>query len=176
MDISLGKDTTLFLHGRDVTMAIGPSLESKVDVFFTTKGVEPKAEAEKFFQGAGEYEVQGVMVDGVASGKGLTSYHAIYDGVSIAAVTLQKAEELTDEMLEHLQPSHMLVLWLEEGTAQDVAQLMSRFDAHQLIPAQVPCDIASLEKELQLKSEATPKLKLSTKNYTDGVRLLTTLS
>lgn len=176
MDISLGKDTTLFLHGRDVTMAIGPSLEIKTDVFFTTKGAEPKAEVSKFFQGAGEYEVQGVMVDGVATGEGLTSYHAIYDGVSVAAVTLQKAEDLTDEMLEHLQPSHVLVLWLEDGTAQDVAQLMARFDAYQLIPAQVPCDSESLEKELQLKAEAIPKLKLSTKNYTDGIRLLTTLS
>lgn len=176
MDISLGKDTTLFLHGRDVTMAIGPNLEIKTDVFFTTKGTEPKVEVGKFFQGAGEYEVQGVMVDGVSTGKGLTSYHAIYDGVSIAAVTLQKAEDLTDEMLEHLQPSHVLVLWLEDGTAQDVAQLMARFDAYQLIPAQVPCDGESLEKELQLKTEVIPKLKLSTKNYTDGIRLLTTLS
>lgn len=175
MDISLGKNTTLFLHGRDVTMAIGPALETKADVFFTTNGSEPQVEAEKFFQGAGEYEVQGVMVDGVASGSGVTSYHAIYDGVSIAAVTLHKAEDLTDEMLEHLQPANILVLWLAEGTAQEVAQLMARFDAHQLIPAQIPCDIDALEKELQLKAEATPKLKLAAKNYLDGTRLLTTL-
>ena len=111
MDISLGKDTTLFLHGRDVTMAIGPSLEIKTDVFFTTKGTGPKAEVGKFFQGAGEYEVQGVMVDGVSTGKGLTSYHAIYDGVSIAAVTLQKAEDLTDENEHAIRP------WKKPATA-----------------------------------------------------------
>ena len=175
MDISLGKNSTLFMHGRDITLAIGSTLETKTDVFFTTKGTEPQAEVGKFFQGPGEYEVQGVMVDGVATGPGLTSYHAIYDGVSLAAVTLHKSEDLTDEMLEHLQPANLLVLWLEEGSAQDVAQLMARFDAHQLIPAQIPGDIDTLEKELQLKVETVPKLKLAAKNYLDGTRLLTTL-
>ncbi len=176
MDISLGRDNTLYMHGRDVMMAIGPELSAKTDVFFTTKGVEPKAEAGKYFQGAGEYEVQGVMVDGVATGQSATSYHVLTDNVNVAAVALHKAEDLTDEMLERLQPSHVLVLWLEEGSAQDVAQLMSRFDVNQLIPARVPCDLEALEKELQLQIETTPKLKLAAKNYADGVRLLTALS
>lgn len=175
MDISLGKDTTLFIHGRDVSIAIGPNLDIKTDVFFTTQGATPNAEVGKFFQGAGEYEVQGVMVDGIATGSGTTSYHIIHDAVSLAAVTLQRVDDLTDEMMECLRPADVLVLWLSQGTAQDIAQLMASFDAFQLIPAQMPCDIDTLEKEMQMKAEVMPKLKLSAKNYVDGARLLTVL-
>lgn len=175
MDISLGKDNALHLQGRGVSMAIGPSLLIKADVFFTTNGIEPKVEVGKYFQGAGEYEVQGVMVDGVATGKGVTSYHVIAESISLAAVTLNKAEDLTDDMLESLQPSKVLVLWLAEGSVQDVAQLMSRFDVGRLIPAKIPCDIDSLEKELQLKAETVSRLKLTPKDNIEEIRLLTVL-
>jgi hypothetical protein len=175
MDISIGKDNALYLHGRNLSMAIGPDLQTNVDVFFTTNGGDFVDQAGKFFRGAGEYEVQGVMVDGVSTGDKNTSYHVIADGVTLAAVSLVSVNDLSDEMLEKLEPANILVLWLKEGSAQDVAQLMSRFDAHQLIPANLPCEIDALEKELQLTRENTSKIKLNNKNYTDGIRLLTVL-
>jgi hypothetical protein len=175
MDISIGKESTLYLQGRSLNMAIGPELKSKADVFFTTKKVEASVQVDKFFEGAGEYEVQGVMVDGVSTGGGNTSYHITTEGVTLAAVVLDQVEDLDDQMLECLEPADILVLWLKAGTVQEVAQLMSRFDAHQLIPAQLPCQIDALEKELQLSSEKLAKLKLNAKNYVDGIRLLTVL-
>lgn len=175
MDISIGKEKALYLHGRSLSMAIGPDLQTDIDVFFTTNGIDKANRARKFFRGAGEYEVQGVMVDGISTGNKNTSYHVIVEGVTLAAVALDSVNDLDDQMLEKLEPANILVLWLKEGSAQEVAHLMSRFDAHQLIPASLPCQIDVLEKELQLTSENAAKIKLNAKNYIDGTRLLTVL-
>lgn len=176
MDISLGKDNTLYLRSHSILMAIGLNLSKKVDVFFTTNGIDHSALASKIFDGAGEYEVQGIMIDGVATGQGVTSYHTVADNISLAAVTLNRVEDLTDDMLESLQPSQILVLWLEYGSAQDVAQLMSRFDVDRLIPAKMPCSLDDLEKELQLKADTVARLKLTGKEQSDELRLLTVLN
>lgn len=174
MEISLHKDATLQLHIKGVAVVIGEH-PTKADVFLGLKAGTEASEATRWFSGPGEYEVRGVMVDGVQTGEAQVSYHVTSDGLMLAAVALAKSEDLTDDMLELLQPAACLALWVSEGTAAEVAQLIARFDAQRIIPVALPCPLEELEKALQLTAETDEKIRISSKDLADGIQKLVAL-
>lgn len=176
MDILLSKDQSIYIAGKSAHLAVGPANDTSADVFFATTASQRTGKSSKIFSSAGEYEVQGVMVDGVATSEDLVSYHIIVDGVRIVALSLSKPKDLTEGILEKLQPADTVLLWLSEGTSEDIVSIFSRLEANYLIPVQVPVSIKELEKDLQLHVETTTKLKLSARDIADDKRALIILS
>lgn len=175
MEISRHKDNGLQLHVKGVTLVIGDH-PAKADVFLGLQSGVEAGESVRWFSGPGEYEVRGVMVDGVQTGESAVSYHVTADGIMLAAVKLSKPEDLTDSMLEHLQPASSVALWLTEGSATDVAQLIARFDAQRILPIDLPCSQEELEKALQLTAESHEKLRVTAKDLADGSQKLIALT
>lgn len=175
MELTLGKDNSIYIAAKSAHIAVGPKNETDTDVFFATEIGVASAKAKKYFSSPGEYEVQGVMVDGLMTGEKVVSYHMIVDGVRYAAVSLHAVADLTDAIAEKLQPADAVLLWLKEGKAEDIVSLFARLEANYLIPAQLPIPSEDLEKDLQLKAEIVPKLKLTTKDLAEEKRALVIL-
>ncbi|MBP9827112.1 hypothetical protein KBC99_01380 [Candidatus Saccharibacteria bacterium] len=173
MEISRLKDNTVRLAVQRLSFEVGQTSPDKSDVFLATKPLsERSADHLRWFDGPGEYEVEGVMVDGIMTGEAV-SYHITHDGMMLAAVTLSAASDLTDDILEKLQPAHILLLWLTSGNDKDTAQLISRFDATIIIPVQMECSIEALETAMQLKTEELERIKINSKDLVDaGQRLI----
>lgn len=127
------------------------------------------------FFGPGEYEAQGVMIDAVDSGEDHVSYHLTEDGVAIAILSLKSVEGITDEVVEHLQPAHVLCLWLEEGGSQNLATILGRFESTVVMVIQSPLEMEAIEKELQLKAEVTGKLKITSRDLASEQRRFVSL-
>lgn len=172
MEITPEKNHGLRLSAKSTTLAIGVEPGIKADVFLGLQATPEVTGYERWFTGPGEYEVRGVMIDGVQTGPGLISYHVLSDGVMLAAVHLKAAADLTDAMLEHLQPSAAVALWVDEASAQELAELIARFDVQRILPMQLPCSLDELEKALQLTAEPVDKLRLNVKELADGAQKL----
>jgi hypothetical protein len=109
MELTLGKDHSIYIAAKSANIAVGQKNETSTDVFFSTELGISAAKAKKYFSSPGEYEVQGVMVDGLMSGEKVVSYHIIVDGVRYAAVSLHGVADLTDAIAEKLQPADVLL-------------------------------------------------------------------
>ena len=146
------------------SVLVGPSGSGTGDVVLHTSipqgDVAPK---EGMFFEPGEYEVQGIMVDGVQTDKELVSYHIVHDGIMIAAVVLKSIDALTDEIVEHLQPSQVLCIWLEEGAAGDVATLLGKLEATIAVPVALPFEATELERVVKTPTETAQTIKISLK-------------
>ncbi|MCC7543178.1 hypothetical protein IT415_00500 [bacterium] len=146
-------------------VAIGPEGGRSGDVVLYTQ--IPKQDVAMrpgvFFE-PGEYEVQGIMVDGVKSDDGLVSYHIVQDGIMIAAVALRTVAALTDEVIEYLQPSQVLCIWLEEGKASDLADLLAKLEASIVVPVGLPFESGELEAVVKMPQESTEQIKISSKD------------
>ncbi len=171
MEISLLQPHILRVHGKGVTLGLGDG-NPKLDVFFSTKLGAEISHAQRGFSRPGEYEVQGVMVDGVQSGENAVSYHVTAEGNMLAAVSVKSPADLTDAMLEVLQPAQMLALWVAEGSAADIAQLVARCDVQKIIPVDIPVEMDELAKVLQLTPEKSDKLKVTNKELAEGAQVL----
>ncbi len=172
MEITLENNASLRLATKSTSLVVATEPGVKADVFLGLHSQPAVSGYERWFAGPGEYEVRGVMVDGVQTGEGLTSYHVSSEGVMLAAVSLKAPADLTDSVLEHLQPSAALALWVEEGTAQELAELIARFEVQRIFALHLPCELVELEKALQLTAEKVEKLRLTTKELADGSRKL----
>ena len=168
--------TDLKITVNQIDIVIGPNV-STGDVQLVTKSIVDTATEKnvRSFYGPGEYEAQGVMIDGVSAGSDDISYQLINEGIAIAALSIENLAALSDEVVDHLQPAHILCIWLETGSAQDFTALMGRFESSVIIPIKLPLEIPEIEKELQLKSEALQKVKLGSKDIGTDVRRLISL-
>ena len=147
------------------SVVIGPEGGQSGDVVLYTKipDQEVAMQAGVFFE-PGEYEVQGIMVDGVYSDEGLVSYHIVQDGIMIAAVALRSVAALSDEVIEHLQPSQVLCIWLEEGKASDITDLLAKLEASVVVPVALPFEAADLETAVKMPQESARHIKISAKD------------
>lgn len=147
------------------TVIIGPDGGTTGDVRLSTR--VPKGEVAMrpgvFFE-PGEYEVQGIMVDGVQTDGGLVSYHIVHDGLMIAAVAIQSVASLTDEVMEHLQPAQILCVWLEDGKVSDIGDLLGKAEAAIVIPVSLPFEAKELEQSIKMPYESTQQVKISVKD------------
>ncbi len=147
------------------TVVIGPEGSGVGDVVLhTTIPQSDIPQKDGVFSEPGEYEVQGIMVDGVQTDETRVSYHIAHDGTMIAAVSLKEVDALTDEIAEHLQPSQILCIWLEEGSASDVATLIGKLESTIVVPVSLPFDANELEKAVKMPTEAASQLKISLKD------------
>lgn len=165
MEISRDNQSALRLQFRAATLAIGIEPGAAPVRLVTQVGNSVVGgKDEKVFQGAGEYEIAGIMVDGVVTSSELVSYHVLHDGYQITCLALSKVEDITDAVLEQLQPSQVLCIWSSEENTASLAALVAGFEASLIVPVQVVGGIEALAKELQLQPESPDKLKLSQKD------------
>ncbi len=165
MEISRDNQNALRLQFRATSLTIGaePSAAPVRLVTQVSKQVDPGKE-EKVFQGAGEYEIAGIMVDGVVTSSGLISYHVLHDGYQVTCLVLHKIEDITDAIIEQLQPSQVLCIWSADENTAGLAALVARFEANLIVPIDVVGGVEALAKELQLQSEPLDKIKLNQKD------------
>jgi len=167
MDLQRLNQTTIEITLNRRSVTIGLSSPESGDIRLALADKKDISElVAGYFQEPGEYEVQGVMIDGVQTGEQRVSYHILEDDVACAAVALLKADDLTDAMLEGLQPAQVLFIWLEEGKVADVSSLLSRFEASVLVPVKIPVALDELEKALHLPTETTKRTKLVMRDLT----------
>ena len=147
------------------TVLIGPDGGTSGDVRLFTRVPKDDVTMQPgvFFE-PGEYEVQGIMVDGVQTDGGLVSYHIVQDGVMIAAVAIQSVASLTDEIIEHLQPAQVLCLWLEDGKASDIGDILGKLEASIVVPVFLPFEATELEQSVKMPYESSKQIKMSTKD------------
>lgn len=176
MEFTRLNPTSLKLSVNQIDIVIGPDVTAG-DVQLVTKHVIDTATVKNVrrFYGPGEYEAQGVMIDGVSAGSDDISYQLINDGIAIAALSVADSAAVSDEVVDHLQPAHILCIWLESGTPQDFTTIMGRFESSIIIPIKLPFGIEEAEKELQLKSESLAKVKLTSKDIGTDLRRLINL-
>lgn len=176
MEISRLKDNTVRLAVQRLSFEVGEASPDKSDVLLATKPLtEQQADHLRWFDGPGEYEVEGVMIDGVRTGETI-SYHITHDGMMLAAVTLSNPSELTDDILEKLQPTNILLLWLKHANDKETAQLISRFDASLIIPINLECDIEQLATVMQIQTEAVEKIKVNPRDLVEATQRLIKLA
>lgn len=174
MEITRENPDTIKIQFRGTAMSVGKTPQaSMVKLVVSTE--EPTASPDdlRLFQGPGEYETAGIMIDGVMTGNAAVSYHVVHDGYQIACLALHDASEVTDDMIEHLMPSSVLCLWSEAADTVALAALVARFEAQIVIPVLVTQGADKLVSELQLKAEPTDRLKLGSKDFlTEQPRLI----
>ncbi|MEI7818544.1 MAG: hypothetical protein WCI47_00300 [bacterium] len=156
---------TIISNRRKIQLGLDMGTGADVNLGIMSKNPgETGVTAQGSFSEPGEYEVQGIMIDGVKTGDHHISFHIISDNTSCAALGLQKADELTDTMIEHLQPSNVLLVWLAEGTPSDFASLVGKFEAAVIIPVSVPFSSEELDAVLKMSNESVEKFKLVQKD------------
>lgn len=165
--------TDLKITVNQIDIVIGPAVTAG-DVQLVTKHIADTAVVKNVrrFYGPGEYEAQGIMIDGVAAGADDISYQLMCDGIAVAALSIADVSALTDEVVDHLHPAHVLCLWIGSSTVQEFTTLMSRFESSIIIPVSLPIELAEVEKELQLKAESTQRLKIGAKDMGTELRRL----
>lgn len=165
MEISRETPTTIKLQFRGTTLSIGAE-PSHAPVRLAVRDLEELVakDDERIFQGPGEYETAGIMIDGVDTGQTYISYHILHDGQQISCLAFDAADSVTDEMIEQLQPSQVVCVWSSEKSSTQLAALLTRFEAQLIIPVSTSESVESLAQELQLKPESIDRLKLSLKD------------
>ncbi len=167
MEITRLSDTSIRFAAQKLELEIGPQLKGKPTVFLATEPQNGLHSNElRWFDGPGEYEVEGVMIDGIMSGENI-SYHIASGPLMAAALTLSEVTALTDDVLEGLQPASILLLSVSKGTDKEIAQLIGRFDAQVIVPVSLPCPLSDIAQALQLTPESTDRLKISEKELTE---------
>jgi|GEM_PF-6131363 len=87
MDLQRLNPTTIELTLNRRSLTIGLSLPESGDIRLAiSEQTEINQLKPGYFQEPGEYEVQGVMIDGVQTGQNKVSYHILEDDVACAAV------------------------------------------------------------------------------------------
>lgn len=165
MEFSRENPTTIKLQFRGTALSIGEA-PSATAVRLAVNTLEEviAQDDQRVFQGPGEYETAGIMIDGVPTDETRISYHILHDGQQVTCLVFEQASQITDEIIEQLQPAQIVCLWSLEKSPAQLAALLTRFEAQVVIPVSTLEDVESLAQELQIKPEQLDRLKVSLKD------------
>ena len=166
------QEIKLILRGESVSVGPNPN-PAKAQLGTDASQTIKSNSIGQTFQGAGEYETAGIMIDGIATGQTDLSYHIVHEGWHITCLVVETDSVVTDIILEKLQPCQVLLLWVKDITTQALAEIITRFETNLIVPVSIPVDINELATALQLPVETVDKFKLSLKDLqADQQRLL----
>ena len=163
MDITFSDKNTIKISGKSADVAINAASGTKADLLLFTDP-STKVVTEKSFQGPGEYEVMGMMVDGVEIDASNTAYSLVIDDMHITyAIGLEAP--LTDAQLERMDGVDILVISVQDSKADLMNKIISQVEPKVLIPIMdSELELAKIKAEFGKDSEPIDKYKISKKD------------
>ena len=172
MDITYSDKNTIKIAGKSANVAINAASGTKADLLLFTDP-STKVVPEKSFYGPGEYEVMGMMVDGVEIAASNTAYSLVVDDMHITyAIDLNTA--LTDAQLERMDGVDILIISVQDSKADLMNKIISQVEPKVLIPIMdSEAELAKIKAEFGKDSEPIDKYKVSKKDLpTDNQQLV----
>jgi len=182
MEISLiQKPASHKIQSKQLSIIFNPTGVAKSDVvLFDHKQDKLRSGAEqKVFEGAGEYEVNDTMLQGVAvggGGEGVSSVSYAVTGGGLRVVHLSDASvELSDKQIEQLTPVDVLMIPVgdKSGRPEAISKLISALEPRVIVPIGADDSaITKLAAELGVKPEKTPKFKITSRDLPEDSQKL----
>ncbi len=172
MDITFSDKNTIKISGKSADVAINAASGTKADLLLFTDP-STKVVTEKSFHGPGEYEVMGMMVDGVEIDASNTAYSLVIDDMHITyAIGLEAP--LTDAQLERMDGVDILVISVQDSKADRMNKIISQVEPKVLIPIMdSEPELAKIKAEFGKDTEPIDKYKVSKKDLpTDSQQLV----
>lgn len=172
MDITFSDKNTIKISGKSADVAINAASGTKADLLLFTDP-STKVVTEKSFHGPGEYEVMGMMVDGVEIDASNTAYSLVIDDMHITyAIGLEAP--LTDAQLERMDGVDILVISVQDSKADLMNKIISQVEPKVLIPIMdSEPELAKIKAEFGKDTEPIDKYKVSKKDLpTDSQQLV----
>lgn len=186
MEISNLGDGVVRLSNRQLTLLIGPTIPAgvKADVVAVTQQASGNAGDAMLIDGPGEYEVKGVLINGIAAQlhvdkEGLHgTIYAVRSDDIVITVLANIAPGLSNEQLEAMGQVDVLIVPVGgKGLTLDAeaaAQVTSQVEPHVVIPVHyddgkskyaMPQDgVEPFLKELGAQPETVSKYKITTRD------------
>ncbi|MSR89549.1 hypothetical protein EXS53_01255 [Patescibacteria group bacterium] len=163
MDITFSDKNTIKISGKSADVAINAASGTKADLLLFTDP-STKVVTDKSFHGPGEYEVMGMMVDGVEIDASNTAYSLVIDDMHITyAIGLEAP--LTDAQLERMDGVDILVISVQDSKADLMNKIISQVEPKVLIPIMdSELELAKIKAEFGKDTEPIDKYKLSKKD------------
>ena len=172
MDITFSDKNSININSKNASVAINPAKEPKADFTLYTEPLEQSTTG-KYFDGPGEYEVLGCMIDGVAGSSSKTIYSMVIDDMHVVyAVDLSEA--LSDEQLERIEAVDILILSVENDNYELMNKVVTQLQPRILIPLmQNEGELAKIKAEFGKEVEPTERFKIVKKDLpTDSQQLV----
>ncbi len=176
MDITFLGETGLKIAGRDLTIAANAKGSVKSDVRLFSTANEGSSES-LVFDGPGEYEVRGAMIDGVALDGGKTAFSMVIDDIRLAYLGDMEQEALADSQLQALGAIDVLFIPLNGRKAEVTSKMVSSLEPRIVIPTDY--DEASLQaflSETGSSGEKMDKLKINRKDLPEDTQRVVVLA
>ncbi len=166
MEFSLIKSPKTYkVQSRNISLVFNPEAAEKADVLLFDKHQDKlkAAEGQKIFDGAGEYEVNDSLMEGVAINGGV-SYRIDADGIAIVHLAAGTSE-LSDKQIEALSPVDIAMIASQDVSAQDISKIISQLEPRVIIPVGADGEtLKKLAEELGVTAEKSAKFKISAKD------------
>lgn len=175
MDITFLGKTGVKLAARDLTITIDAGDKVKNDLALLSRPEDKKVEGLNF-DGPGEYEVKGAMIDGVSLENGNTAFSIMVDDIRLAHLGDLQQETLSDSQLQAIGAIDVLFLPLDGRKAEITSKIVSQLELQIIVP--IDYDEKSLKSflsETGAKEEKLDKLKLNRKDLPEYSRQVVVL-
>jgi len=163
MDITFSNKDTIKLNGKSATIVINPASEVKADLLLFSNPESPQYET-KSFNGPGEYEVLGSMVDGVEVGPDNTAYSLVIDDIHVAYLANMDSQ-LTDDQLERMDGVDIMIVSVDSDKAELINKLVGQVEPRILIPMMSSeAELGKIKAEYGKDVEAVESYKVAKKD------------
>ncbi len=133
MDITFLGKTGFKIAARSLTVVIDAKPSVKADVHLQSSQSETEREG-LLFDGPGEYEVKGAMIDGVALDGNNIGFSLLIDDVRLAHLGNLSQDNLTDDQLQAIGAVDVLMVPLDGRKAEVTSKLISQLEPRIIIP------------------------------------------
>lgn len=160
MDITYyGKDNIKIIT-KNLAIQLNPQSQTKADVLLLSQQSDENTDA-IVFDGPGEYEVRGVMLDGISLGADNTAFTLSSEDMKFAYMT-GKVSELTDKQVEAFGGVDVLAIALDSQPGDVSVKLINQIETRIVLPFNYSDEaLASFLKEIGGEADRLERLKLS---------------
>ncbi len=166
MDITYSQKTGIKLTGKGLSVALDPTAETKADVVLLSRLAESERSLTTF-DGPGEYEVKGCMIDALALSGGLTAYRVELEDMRLGYLPVFPDEG--DKGTDALRGCDVLFVPLEDRKVEVVAKLVASFEPKVVVPTNYSePELTAFLSEMGAKdAHPVERLKLQRKDIVD---------
>jgi len=131
MDITYSQKNGVKITGKNVAVAIDGSADTKADVLLFS---EPQSGLKSLtsFDGPGEFEVKGCMIDAIKTGEDKTAYRVDIEEVRLGYLPAFPGQE--DKTADALSGCEVLFVPLSGETVEKVTKLIGSYEPKIVIP------------------------------------------
>lgn len=165
MDITFLGKTGFKIVARELTVTIDAKAGLKADLHLYSSRQEQKPAEGLLFDGPGEYEVKGAMIDGVSLGGNNTAFSLLIDDVRLAHLGNLDQDSLSDNELQAIGTVDVLMVPLDGRKAEVTSKLISQLEPRIIIPMDYDdASLKSFASETGAKGDTQERLKVSRKD------------